>query len=235
MENTHIELINKFLEKKLSESEKGEFKTLFDNNQEFCKEVKYHANMIAAIKAADKFISNEEILNENHSTIRNINWYWFSAVAALILIFVVISVLIFNGKDLSNEEIYANYYSRMSGAETSMGEENSEVLISNSFNYYSAKDFTNAVKSFDLLDDSLENYRIFTGICNLELNNFSEAKLIFEEILKSESIYINDAKWYLGLTYLKLEQTAQAKLIFKEISKSTSQYSEKAKEILDEF
>jgi tetratricopeptide (TPR) repeat protein len=230
MKSKNIDILNKFLEKKLTDIEKVEFKTLYENNQEFCNEVKIHLNMIASIKAADRININTE-----KSKLLRISRTWLGIAATLAFFVVLTGILLITNKPFSNDKIFTENYSPLKGIETTLGETDAEILTTISFDFYSSNDFENAVKFFEKLDDSLETYMIFTGICYLELNKFAEAEIIFNKVAASESIFINDANWYLALTYLKLKDEEKAIDKLEEISKSTSQYSGKAKEILEEL
>lgn len=229
MENYKTELINKFLEKKLSENEIIEFKKLYNEDEKFSYEVKNHLNMIASIKAAEK------ISIEKSQKIRKINWNYIVGIAAILLIFITIGFIFFRNKNLTSSEIYSEYYKPLESKENTMGEDFTEIKIKEAFDYYNYEKYEIAVEVFEQIDDSLENYTIYTGICYLEIENFENAINKFKIVTESNSLMKNDAKWYLGLTYLKINKIEEAKRVFYEISNSSSQYSEKANEILEKL
>ncbi len=72
---------------------------------------------------------------------------------------------------------------------------------------------------------------LFQGICQLELDNFSQAERIFGDIRAGTSDVQEQGEWYLALTYVKQKDTARARGILNAIPQSSEKYTQ-AQELL---
>ena len=91
---------------------------------------------------------------------------------------------------------------------------------------------SNALKYFKSLDNQITS-KFYSGVCYIELEQYSEAIESFEYIINdNDNLLVEQAKWYLGLIYLMNNQKNKAIDQFEKISDSTSFYSNQAKEIL---
>ena len=106
--------------------------------------------------------------------------------------------------------------------------ENSEeiVLAENAFN---SQNYFEALQELKILSDLHPEdveLQLYKAICHLELNNFSDADRIFEEISKGESSLATKANWYKALSFLKQEKIEECKAVLQTIPESAEEYKQ---------
>jgi hypothetical protein len=67
---------------------------------------------------------------------------------------------------------------------------------------------------------------LFQGICQLELDNFSQAEGIFSDIQAGTSDFRDLGEWYLALTFLKQEDTERAREVLSNIAQDSEKYAD---------
>ena len=73
---------------------------------------------------------------------------------------------------------------------------------------------------------------LFQGICQLELDNYSEAANIFSEIKSGTSDFQSLGEWYLALSFVKQKDFDRARQELENIPQSSEKYAE-AQELLN--
>ncbi|HEY9170508.1 MAG TPA: hypothetical protein VIN72_13520 [Lutibacter sp.] len=111
--------------------------------------------------------------------------------------------------------------------------ENNEV-VSKAESAFNSKNYKEALKQLSILSNSYPNdseINLYLGICQLELNNYVEAEIVFNEIIEGNSAFETKAKWYKALTFLKQKKYNESKEILKTIPESAEEYQQ-AKKLL---
>jgi len=96
----------------------------------------------------------------------------------------------------------------------------------NSKNYKEALDYLT-----QLPNQNNTEIKLYKGISYLELNNYVEADIIFDEISGGNSAFKNTAMWYKALSMLKQGQFEACKYVLQTIPESADEYKQ-AKKLL---
>jgi len=101
---------------------------------------------------------------------------------------------------------------------------------------YEQKDYAKAIVMFKNIlqkDASRIGLNLYTGISHMEINEYQQAGKSFKNVIKNkQSLYFDQAEWYLGFCYLKTGNREKAKEQFMKIASSKSYYRDKAKKII---
>jgi tetratricopeptide (TPR) repeat protein len=73
---------------------------------------------------------------------------------------------------------------------------------------------------------------LFQGICQLELDNYSQAATIFSEIKSGTSDFQSLGEWYLALSFVKQKDFDRARQELENIPQGSEKYAE-AQELLN--
>jgi len=238
------EIIEEFIDGNLTDKEYQELKILKDTDPNFNKDIVLRAEINTAIRDIN-YMELRELLNDNNqiqdwTSVKNKSQYkvlktWLFAAASFSLLLVVSGIwFIISNKPFSNENQLASKYYKsvhpiMLVRSVNKNTDNSSII---DFKLIQQNDWTNALTYFKSLDNQI-SAKFYSGICYIELKQYSKAIDSFEYIIKNnDNLFVEQAKWYLGLIYLMNNQKNQAIDQFEKISDSASYYSNQAKEIL---
>lgn len=236
--------IEEFIDGNLTDKEHQEFIILKDTDPDFNKDIVFRAEINNSIRDIN-YMELRELLNDNNKiqdltskknkSQQKILKTWLFAAASFSLILVVSGLwFILSNKPFSNEnQLVSKYYKPvhpiMLVRSVEVNTDNNSII---DFNLIQQNDWTNALKYFKSLDNQI-TAKFYSGVCYIELKQYSEAIESFEFIINdNDNLFVEQAKWYLGLIYLMNNQKNQAIDQFERISYSSSFYSNKAKEIL---
>jgi len=99
---------------------------------------------------------------------------------------------------------------------------------------FNSKNYEEALQQLTILSGNYPNdseINLYQGICQLELNNYTEAEAIFNTISKGNSALATKAIWYKALTFLKQKKLNECKEVLKTIPESAEEYPQ-AKKLL---
>jgi tetratricopeptide (TPR) repeat protein len=163
--------------------------------------------------------------------------YWYAAASIILIAIIAGGVLLFNPGNYSPEKLFKMYYK---SGETIGLSRSGNVNMVEALRYFSKNDFQSAEKLFtEILLNDPGNIAViyYSGISNIEIENYSKAALMFEKIIAhGDNLYTENAEWYLGLSYLASGKLEQAENIFKVIATSPDHYyADDAKSILEKI
>ncbi|NMB72875.1 MAG: hypothetical protein GYA22_12080 [Bacteroidales bacterium] len=173
----------------------------------------------------------------NHS--KKSSWI---GIAASIAILVSLTLLYFfqNHKSLTSEEIFSRYYSAypvfavVRGA-ADIGVEDNPWQTA--LKQYEAGNFRRAYNAFQMAEFSMNNKnlaKLYKGICLMELHEYGDAALQFQQILSSgNKLLYNQACWYLALCRIKQQRINDAVSVLKQIDSDGNVFYVKALQLLD--
>lgn len=151
--------------------------------------------------------------SKNTSSGRNIIPLKFLFVAASVLIIAAIGVFLFFFNPGKEERLYSNYYKPDSGLISSMSSSD-DYIFDRAMIDYKTGEYKKAIQSWDSLlkeragNDTLE---FFIASSYLAMDNYEEAITHFKKVVTQEnSVFLEDANWYLGLAYLKTNKKEMA-------------------------
>jgi len=158
------------------------------------------------------------------------------AVAAIILILIVSSVIFRNLTPNSNKEIFVSYYHPYSYDNVTPRIAGKSNEINKAIGLYNTGNYKDAVSLFqDIIKANPKNKaaHFFMGISFLELKDFDKAteNLLFV-INQKDIFYAKHAEWYLALCYLVMGQTNNASTMLCRVAVSENSYKSNALEIL---
>ena len=114
-----------------------------------------------------------------------------------------------------------------------------DKLLSDAEELFINKQYTGVLRSLELYDKKYEtksiNALLYKGMCHLELNQYSEASIIFNTIKNSDSLDKNKAYWYLAATSLKQGDNDTSKKILQLIIDNSYFNHLKAKDLLSKI
>ncbi len=162
----------------------------------------------------------------------------FISIAAVALLYMaLLFVLRYNGKSLSNEQLYSMYFSPAATNNNFRGLTSDDNILNLGYNYYEKGDYETAINYFNkaLLNDpnNLE-VKQYLGLSYMNINDYNKAIEEFKYILdKKPNLFTEDSSWYLALCYLKINNISEAKKQFDLISRDPyNSYNKKAFKIL---
>jgi len=163
--------------------------------------------------------------------------YWYAAASLLLIALVAGSLILINPGGYSPEKLFKMYYKsgETIGVSRSGNGNMVEALL-----FFSKNDFQAADGLFNkILANDPKNFAVmyYSGISNIEMENYSKAIQMFESIIQDgDNLYIENAEWYLGLSHLIAGNADQASKIFESIASTPDHYYAKdAKSILEKI
>jgi len=247
----HVELIEAYVEGRLSKQEKQDFEAKLITDTELAEELKLYKTLVAGIKDSglekDKNNLKEELKEvdnnldkkSSHGTktiiLKRIKWYYYAAACVLLLIIPLYFIVTEN----PTEKLLSNYYEKDKGLPVLMsGSKN--ISLDNAMNLYKQEKYKEAKQAFnELLKDKPMNDTLnyYSALSSFELEKYNKAIKQFTIILQNDtSVFKEKAEYYLGLTYFAVDKIQQAKELFNKIAANPShRYQEKAQDILREL
>lgn len=155
------------------------------------------------------------------------------SVAAVLLIGGLIALYFFLSPKQSTDQLFAANYNTPQWSETVRGIENSATIKT----AYETGQFKEAMQLMEpTLDDPA--MQLYTGICQLELNQTEAAIKTFSQ-LKTNETFNDQATWYLAMCYLKSKNEASCKSELRMLAKGSIETSDnmkqKATKLLEEL
>lgn len=246
MDEMNFDRIEDFFDGDLTESQLKEFENELLDDSDLQMELDLHMEVNEAIMEQDvmDLRSKLEAINTppNPARKRKLKFLtkWNIAAASLALIIGLGSLMYImnNQSTYSNDKVFSNYYKPYNVVTNTRS---SDIMIDNllvtALKSYETKDFHTALTLFKkILDKDSTNItsNFYSGISNIEINEYSQANKNFTRVLKHKNnLFIEQSEWYLGFCYLKTNEKEKALKQFHAIAQGNSFYKTKAQEILN--
>lgn len=162
-------------------------------------------------------------------------WLWYAGAAAASIV-LLLFLKPWQGKVLSNEQLYAQYAIPRELPAVVRGANEDSLLMKATLLYNQAK-YAAAMVLLDSItrQKPLEaGLQLAMGICFLENGKPDSAIRRFNSLAVHESVYKYDALEWKGLTYLKQNKTADCIAVLKDIPADAANY-QKAKELIEKL
>ena len=168
--------------------------------------------------------------------------YWKIAAVALIILIplTVIMYIMINDSSSNSEIFYRNYerYPAFSQSRSMFKDINDSIFVEG-LNYYKNGAFTDAVGYFKQVVENDETNiaaQFLFGISYIEITNYNRAINSFEYVIESgDTLYSQQAEWYLALCFIKIGKTNDAKSLLQRIIDNDGFYFDKATKLLKEL
>jgi len=252
-------LIDKFIEKTLSNEDLDAFLKRMDADKDFEKKVRLEQQLRETLndddwsfnsKQTEDGQSYEEMYKSDaikklQKTIQDVNtsyqkpkinnrikWISFASAAAIAFI---IALKVFNTNVSSYElyESYSNHSNLPSYISREDGNENdlikAQLLFENKEYEKSMQLFRKELKNSSKPDAGIY---LYLGIAQTELDDFGSAEKTFNTLSNSDLLDAQKGAWFKALLYLKMDQPKKSKEILKEIIEQNLYNAEKAEELL---
>ncbi len=242
-----IELIEKFIGKNATEKEAEEFDKLISENQSFQNLYKEMAAIIPGIEnsARKSLLNNLKEFDaglpeiQAHSIIhpkRKIRWIAWSAAVAACLVGLVLSITLINSGNNKYNEIYSQYYKPYNSL-TIANDRSTDItdpIKTEAFGRYATGDYAKAIEQLEKLNTTGQDTEILFYLASayMATGQMAKAEENFNLVLTKESLFSDQARWYLALCYLKTNQPDKAREKLKELTNYNNTCTKNAKEIL---
>lgn len=234
------DLIEKFIQNRLSSKEKLTFDELLKNDVDFKNEVAFHTNLKKAVKNNDNESFKNLISDLELKVKRPGQKYsyskWLVAASIILLLGLTYFLTIFNKP--STNDLFASYFQPyenvISPIERSSDQQGEKALA---FYTYEEGDYEVAIILFSKLYKSTKEpyYLFYKANALLTLERANEAVPLLLEHLKTEDALTEKTKWYLALAYLKKQENQNAKKLLKEVIKDGNYKTKDAEKLLKEI
>jgi len=239
MSNPKYEHIAEYLSGNLKGDELKAFEKKLKENADFAEEVRLYAEIE---KSLSHRLSHQEEENELRHNLQRIakeqtsiktkskvislqrysKWLVAASIALLVGIFVV----------QNQTPIYSDYASHATMNISVRGSSNGTLeKVQDAFN---TKDYALAYTHLSRLSEYYKDnteLQLFYAISMIETEQYDLAKIVLTKIADGDSLFKNEALWYLGLNALKQNDLETCKTYLEQIPQETEEY-EKAKSLL---
>lgn len=225
-------LFENYLNKELSLDEITAFENRLRNDVAFkkqfeaYKETTQFLNLRFSAQAPD-FKENLKTIAANHfkeAAKKDVKVFllqskWF-AIAAVLVVFM--GVLFFNQ---SANPTFSDYNTHNEAQLVERSAQNASLQAAQEA--FNTKKYDEAVVLFEnvLLENSTSEIELYYGISLLEIDKTKEAEKIFTSLKNGNSVYKEEAIWYLALSSLKQKKLEDCKKYLQQITKDAEKYS----------
>lgn len=234
---------DKYLQDELTEVEKKSFEAQLLNDAEFKKDFEIYKALEASLSSkfeneeaeielrktltnlGSEHIKNDETTKKETKVISLFNYKKLMIAASIALL-----IGFFMFKD--GNPVYSDFANH-GNLEIVVRSENSEEIL-NAENAFNSQKYFEALQELKILSDLNPDdveLQLYKAICHLELNSYTDADRIFDEISKGESSLATKATWYKALSFLKQEKLKECKEALQIIPESAEEYPQ-AKKLL---
>ncbi len=252
-----IQLIEKFLQGKMSDEEREKFENRLNQDQSLKTMMTDMNLLVEGIKMSAAQTTKEEKTErlkffteindiEKHAfkssapVAKVVPMYqrpWMLSAAASVILLVSFTFYLIREQTPVNQKLYTAYFEPFDSPGSGLTRGNSVVTLkTEAYEAYDNGNYKLAALLFEQIiykkDDAIA--QICLGNSYLAQNDLDKAEKIFTEMLNKHSELFTQAKWYLALTYLKENKMERVKAILWEISNSST-YGEKAQKLLKEL
>jgi len=238
----NIELIELYLEGKLSEKESLLFKNRLLIDEDLKEELDIYKQTISIIKENNTNLLKEELnlldnkldkeLDFQSIKIKNNKQFPLKRVmgiAASILIIVGFSLYLFSKSE--NERLYSKYYIKDNGLPVTMSVSNNS--LNTVMNFYKLGETDKAYTEISKFSEN-DTVIFYKAVFLLELNKNSEANILFNR-LPQQSVFKQKAQYYYALSLLVANKKEESKKVLQVIVNTKNhKYSEQANKLLQE-
>lgn len=222
--------LNQFLRDDFIDSNKS-------NNNEFKKEIKKFLKTDEAKQLEKKLLKVKNEYKSDNLKPKKKKYFYAAAVVA----FLFMSVLVYNNVNQSAnpEKMFTEYYSLNDLPSIIKRDNYQDDFIKGVLKLKELK-YSEALALFNRYKTNTKNMDktvfIYTGITNMELENYDNAIVEFDKMIESNLIDHSKGLWFKALLYLKKQDKINAKNTLEIIVSDTTNFKFKAaKELLDKL
>jgi hypothetical protein len=245
-----LELIDRYIYQDLSADEMASFQAELDANSNLVNEINLIKNIDLALFESDimllrnnlqsiseKVISEKKVEQSFIAKFKK-NRILISAVAASLIIFLGITSLL-PGKN-SHNELYQKFYTtyQTSGISRSFDLATDQTLTA-ALQKFDNKEYDTAIVLLQKVIDLDQNNMVghfYSGMALQETKKYQAAIGQYQAVIDDKnSLFVQQAKWYIGLCYLQTNENKKAYKILKSLTDKNSFYYSNAQVILQKI
>lgn len=236
------ELIVKYLDNEMSDSERIWFEKELDGNQTLQKELKLYQDIYSATSKEDTIAFKEKLLQaqenfdarkskkQNSKTKRILITGSAAACIAALLIYAL-------NYNFSSQKLFEQHYQVANISNTLRSSETSDNnALNNAIAHYKNSEYQHAADIFDPIINKEPNsfgLLFYAGIAHMETGDIQKAKNYFQQIIiNGKNPFVQKAHWYIAMCYLSLDDRDQAMHYLRYLVEEETDYSKKAKSVL---
>lgn len=239
----NIDLIEQYLNGRLSETERLAFEEKVKHEEVFRAEVEE----LKLIREGIHIASRKEILKslkDLEAKLPEVDFpvvplwrnSWLRVAAGISLLAICIYLLWPRTQEPT--QLFAEYFEPYPNIimPTVRGVvENDSTLKAQAFRAYDQRDFVKAIELFVQLSIQDEVVLLYLGNSYLASGQPDKALPLLEKVLNEFDVFDEQAEWYIAISYLKLEEKEKAKGALKKVIARGSSYKSKAQLILEKL
>lgn len=233
------ELIQAYIGNRLGKDKKAEFEALFENDQDFRKEVQFHKDLSAAFSDIERRRMKRKLREfENDLKTPKQNNYAPWLVAASILVIIGIGWMTFFNNPTNTDQLYMAYFEPYENVVGPITRGQSvQAMKTEGFVAYEKGEYEDAAQLFqELYANTGESYYLlYEANALMASDQMKKAVPLLEKHLAINDAFAGKSRWYLALAYLTTDETYQAKILLQKIVKYDGYKAEEAMEILDKL
>jgi len=234
------ELIEKYIQNKLSPQEEIEVKELLKNDSSFKDEITFHSSLKNVSQYEDNanFRSLIKTLEKQAKAPQQKQSYTKWLAAASIILLLGLSYFLNMDQKLSTDELFAqNFEPYRNVVAPIVRSNNQQDEKTQAFLAYEKGEYETAITLFTkLYKNTKEPYYLFyKANALLKLERAKEAVPLLLEHLKTKDTLTEKTSWYLALAYLKIEDKQKAKELLKKVIANKSYKNKEAQKLMNEF
>lgn len=230
----------KYLLNEMTAEEQSEFENKLQTDENFREQFQIYKETTQFLelkfsKEAVDFKQNLKAIGSNHfgkpvtkkSKVISLQSKWF-AVAAMLVVFM--GVWYFNQSGNPTFSDYNNY----NEAHFIERSDNNQNLV-DAQTFFNAKDYKKASQSFAKIEDLTNpELQLYYAISLIETNDYTKASVLLTNISQGNSVYKEEAIWYMALSSLKQKDYKTCKKQLELISQDSEKYNQ-AQKLLKEL
>ena len=207
-----FERIERFLLGEMGHAERADFETELDRNEQLRHEVGLQRKLLATVESGSANMDEQlKKTRKNNDTPRFLRYRWYAVAASVAL---AVGIWHFGFRQTPEEKLFATYFVPATGLVTPMKSTDDYVLYDAMVDY-KRENYRSAIAKWKpLLQQRPENDTLnyFVGVAYLATGNAGESLPYLERTTTvAESIFIDEAWFYLGMARMKTGDTEQAK------------------------
>ena len=240
MSEFNYEIIDRYLAGELTSEELAAFEKQMRADPALANEVKLYKTLGEDIKLVSQPDKTEKELRGNIATLNKeyfkpeapvikMKKIWWLGAAAAVAAIVLLMVKPFTGEKFNNEKLYTYYSEQIDQLSPVQRGSADDTELVKAAELYNSKQYEQVVPMLDKLitahpDD--KDLALAKGVSLLQTGNAQSAITIFDEIIKSETVYKNPALWFKGLSFLKIKKLSECRDVLKNLPASADKYKE---------
>lgn len=247
------EIIQKYLSKSLTETEKADFESQIEKNAELREDVNFQKSISDALHVRERHILKDKLReidkeeavgrtsNKRSGVIQimSSNLFRYGIAASFMIISgFLIKMFVFDQADKS--DLFTQYYAPFPNvvSPSTRGDVSDEISVEevNAFAAYESEDYGKAIGLFNGLQQK-DEVVLYIGLSYLAMNDAQKAKQVLSSsAFRNDQFHLETIRlWYLALAHLKLGEIELCREVLTDLTKTENIQRTKALDLLSKL